>query len=127
LIAGIGTDIIEVEAVKKRLSEHKGLREDLFTDSEIAYCESKTKKVQHYAARFAAKEAFLKAMGTGLRDGMKFHDIEITNNELGKPSISLHGKTQIIAAEQHITSIHVSLAHFGNIANALVIIETQPN
>ncbi len=127
LIAGIGTDIIEVDRIKKQLSEHSGLKEDLFTSCEINYCESKINKAQHYAARFAAKEAFLKALGTGLINGMRFTDIEIQNDEAGKPCIQLYGKVLEYYHQHNISSIHLSISHIGSIANAIVLTEKQPN
>jgi len=127
LIAGIGTDIIEVDRIKKQLSEQSGLKEDLFTSCEIDYCESKINKAQHYAARFAAKEAFLKALGSGLINGMRFTDIEIRNDEAGKPSIQLYGKVLEYFHQLNISSIHLSISHIGSIANAIVLTEKQPN
>lgn len=77
MIFGIGIDIIEVERVKNQISKSNGFREKIFTEREIEYCESKKNKAQHYAARFAAKEAFFKAIGTGWRNGMAFNAIII--------------------------------------------------
>jgi holo-[acyl-carrier protein] synthase len=124
LIFGIGTDIIEVPRVARQLSQTDGLREQLFTAREIAYCESKGTSSQHYAARFAAKEAFLKAMGTGWRDGYRFGDIEIVNDELGKPEVSLHGKVKSFCAQNMIGRMHVTLTHTKDLAKAVVVLET---
>lgn len=123
LIFGIGTDIIEVERIEKQLENNSGLKEKLFTPGEIAYCETKKNKAQHYAARFAAKEAFLKAIGTGWRDGLQFNEVEVTNDQLGKPLIVLYGKTKDFVAEINITNIQVSLTHIKDMVNAIVIIE----
>lgn len=123
MIFGIGTDIIEVERIEKQLEKNSGLKEKLFTPNEIAYCETKKNKAQHYAARFAAKEAFLKAIGTGWRDGLQFDEIEVTNDLLGKPAIMLYGKTKDFVAEINITNIQVSLTHIRDVVNAIVIVE----
>jgi holo-[acyl-carrier protein] synthase len=123
LIFGIGTDIIEVERIEKQLDKNSGLKEKLFTPTEIAYCESKKNRGQHYAARFAAKEAFLKAIGTGWRDGLQFNEVEVTNDQLGKPVIVLYGKTKDFVAEINITNIQVSLTHIKDVVNAIVIVE----
>ncbi len=86
MIFGIGIDIIEVKRIKKRLEDNDALRQKLYTETEQSYCESgNVVKYQSYAARFAAKEAFFKALGTGYRYGMAFHEIEVLNDELGKP------------------------------------------
>ena len=125
MIFGTGTDIIEVERVANQISKSNGFREKIFTEREIGYCESKRYKAQHYAARFAAKEAFFKALGTGWRDGMTHIEIEILNNELGKPEIVLHGKTKKVFRRYSIKNIYVSLSHIKNFVNAIVILEKQ--
>ena len=124
LIFGTGTDIIEVDRVKDQISKDNGFKETIFTVNEITYCESKKNKAQHYAARFAAKESFFKAIGTGWRYGMAFNEIEILNNELGKPEVFLHGKTKEFAKDQGINKIHVSISHLKKIVNAIIILET---
>ncbi|MEN8123103.1 MAG: holo-ACP synthase [Bacteroidota bacterium] len=124
MIYGVGTDIIEVKRVKKQLDKISGLKEKLYTPLEIAYCESQKYTEQHFAARFAAKEAFLKALGTGWRNGLAYNEIEVFNNKLGKPEIKLYGKSQEFADKEHINSIHISISHINNIANAMVILES---
>lgn len=123
MIYGTGIDIIEVERVKDQISKVIGLKEEIFTKKEIGYCESKKNKAQHYAARYAAKEAFFKAIGTGWRDGMKFIEIEILNNELGKPEVFLHGKIKKFCDSHTISNIHVSLSHIKNFVTAIITIE----
>jgi len=122
LIFGTGIDIIEVDRVEKQIANN-GFREKIFTEREIEYCESKKNNAQHYAARFAAKEAFFKAIGTGWRNGMAFNEIEILNNELGKPEVILHGKTKEFSEKQLINNIHVSLSHIKNFVNAIIVLE----
>ena len=122
LIFGTGIDIIEVERVKNQISKD-GFKENIFTKKEIEYCESKKNKAQHYAARYAAKEAFFKAIGTGWRDGMAFIEIEIINNKLGKPDVVLHGKTKKFSESNLIRNIHVSLSHIKNLVTAIITLE----
>ncbi len=123
MIDGIGVDTIETARVKKQLAVDHGFKEAIFTAGEIAYCDSKRNSAPYYAARFAAKEAFLKALGTGLRDGIAFADIEILRDPLGRPSLKLHRR----AAEQLQAGgpahIHLSLSHVDDAATAVVVIE----
>lgn len=123
MIFGIGTDIIEVERVGKQISKVNGFKEKIFTPNEIKYCESRKNKAQNYAARFAAKEAFFKAIGTGWRGGLAFNEIEVVNNELGKPEINLYGETKKLIEKDRIENIYVSLSHVKNLASAIVILE----
>jgi holo-[acyl-carrier protein] synthase len=89
MIKGIGVDLVEIGRVRKLLEQDNGFVERIFTAREIGYCEGKYFKAQHYAARFTAKEAFFKALGTGFRDGMSWQDVEVENDALGKPRIRL--------------------------------------
>ena len=123
MIAGLGTDMIEVERVAIKIAKESGFRELVFSKKEIDYCEAKTNKFEHYAARFAAKEAFFKAIGTGWLDGTAFNEVQITNDEKGKPVLALLGKTAVTIAAMNFNSISVSLTHLKTIASAVVIIE----
>lgn len=123
MILGIGTDIIEVDRIKKHIEAGFGFKEKVFTLNEIAYCEAKTNKAQNYAARFSAKEAFLKAVGTGLRHGLAFTDIEVVNDALGKPEMRLHGKALEHIKKLGVKNIQISLTHLRDWVNAIVIIE----
>ena len=123
MIAGLGIDIIEVERVATRISNEAGFRELVFSKKEIDYCETKTDKFVRYAARFAAKEAFFKALGTGWAEGTAFNEVEITNDDAGKPELSLLGTTRKSLAAQGIIRISLSLSHLKTIASAVVIIE----
>lgn len=126
MIAGIGTDIVEVDRVAASIEKGKGFRELVFTPLEIAYCEQQANKYQSYAARFAAKEAFLKALGTGFGyGGVHFKEIEISNNEAGKPSIHLLGDAEQLYTVRKIRHISVSLSHVKTMATAFVIIEGE--
>jgi holo-[acyl-carrier protein] synthase len=123
LIFGVGTDIIEVQRVEEKLIRTVSLKEKLFTPTEIAYCDSKHRPALHYAARFAAKEAFLKAMGTGWSGGHKFSEIEVVNNTLGKPELFVHGKVNEFCRAHGITGMQVSLSHIKDLAKAVVVLE----
>lgn len=124
MIYGIGTDIIEVDRVAARMEKGKGFRDMVFTPHEIAYCEEQANPAQHYAARFAAKEAFLKAMGTGWGYGkINFNEIEISNEETGKPLLQLTGNAVSCYSELQIKQILVSLSHVKATAIAMVVIE----
>lgn len=123
MIAGLGTDMIEVERVATKIAKESGFRELVFSKSEIDYCEGKAFKFEHYAARFAAKEAFFKALGTGWLNGTAFNEVEITNDEKGKPMIALLGETAAVVSAMNVKNISVSLTHLKTIASAVVIIE----
>ena len=119
-----GTDIIEVRRIEKSLDSVAGFAKKVFTDGEIAYCDKKKAgRHESYAARFAAKEAFMKALGIGMFAGAAFNEIEVENDaETGAPRLILHGG----AAEQYAgiggTSLSVSLSHTAETAVATVVI-----
>ena len=94
-IFGIGSDIIDINRVKKAL-KNKNFKKKIFSTNEIKVIEKKSNKVSSYAKRFAAKEAFSKALGTGISGGISFKDISINNNKKGKPFVVLQGKTKTI-------------------------------
>ena len=125
MILGVGVDQIEVERVRKQVENTPGFRERIFAAGEIAYCESKRRSAEHYAARWAAKEAFFKALGTGWREGMEWPEVAVENDELGKPSLKLTGKAAALAAEHGVSRAHVSLSHLKDVATAYVILETD--
>ncbi len=123
MIAGLGIDMIEVERVTNKISKNNGFTELVFSKKEIDYCEAKVNKFEHYAVRFAAKEAFLKAVGTGWTSGTAFNEIEVSNDPDGKPLITLLGQTASLINKIGITNIFVSLSHLKTMASAVVIIE----
>jgi len=127
LIFGTGTDIIEVQRVEDKLARTGGLKAKLFTAREVEYCESKHRPALHFAARFAAKEAFLKAMGTGWSGGHAFTEIEIVNNALGKPELFVSGKVREFCEARRIAGMEVSLAHIKDLAQAVVVLERFPD
>ena len=122
MILGLGTDITDVARIAKSVEDIR-FKQRVFSAAEIAYCELRAHKNESFAARFAAKEAFFKALGTGWRGGLAFNEAEILNDELGKPSFHLLGATAEILAERNIKAIHVSLSHTKETAIAVVLIE----
>jgi holo-[acyl-carrier protein] synthase len=124
MLIGVGIDIIEVERIAIRVGRDSGFRDLVFSKDEIRYCESKTFPFQHFAARFAAKEAFLKAVGTGWDTGLSFREIEILNDSKGKPIIRISGETEKQLLPLGIRTIHVSMSHLKSTATAVVILES---
>ena len=123
MITGLGIDMIEVERVAEKIGKNSGFRELVFSDAEIAYCEKMTFKYENYAARFAAKEAFLKAIGTGWTSEFSLAGIEVTHNEEGKPVLKLLPEVAK-AVPIPFDRIHLSLSHLKTIATAIVILES---
>jgi len=120
-----GIDIIEIERLKKSILEREGFTRRVFTDREIEYCESRNVvKFESYAARFAGKEAVLKALGTGLADGIEWKHIEILNNEKGKPYVVLTKKALERFNELGGKSIDISLSHCAAYAVAYAVMDT---
>ena len=122
MIAGIGIDLVSIGRMAGKIKE-KSFVEKVFGSREQTYCESCSHKEQHYAVRFAAKEAFLKATGKGLTAGYDLYNIEIVQDESGKPLISLSGNFKELYQQEGWVAIHVSLSHEGDNAMAIVIIE----
>lgn len=122
MILGIGTDLTEVQRMARSI-ENPAFLSKVFSSYEIAYCASRANCAESYAARFAAKEAFFKALGTGWRGGMAFHEVEVFNDELGKPAIRLLGSTLEYVRSREISHIHVSLSHIRDVAMATVALE----
>jgi len=123
MILGIGTDLVDVERIAEKLEKKAGFKELVFSADEIAYCEARTFKYEHYAARFAAKESFLKAIGTGWSKGTAFNEIEIYNDGEGKPELRFLGVTAKTVEALKAGKIFVSLSHTKTMATAIVIIE----
>lgn len=123
MITGIGLDVIEVERVAEKIQKEQGFRELVFAAAEIEYCEPKAHKYEHYAARFAAKEALFKALGTGWASGTSYNEIIILGDEAGKPEVRFTGETGVTLKHLDLSKINISLSHLKNIAAAVVVIE----
>lgn len=124
MIVGTGIDVIEVPRVAASI-ERFGRRflNRVFTESEIRYCDSKANRTERYAARFAAKEAGMKALGTGWSHGVRWRDVEVRRQPGGRPTLAFHGKAAEIASQMSVTNIALSLTHTAAEALAQVILE----
>jgi holo-[acyl-carrier protein] synthase len=121
MILGVGVDLTPIERLARAMSNHPGrLEARLFTDGERAYCRAKADPMQHFAARFAAKEAILKALG--VPDGLRWHELEVVSDG-GAPRISLTGKAAQAAQAAGVRRLHLSLTHAGGQAMAFVVAE----
>jgi holo-[acyl-carrier protein] synthase len=124
VIVGLGLDIAEVDRIAGVIRRHgEPILKRLYTAREIAYCESHHNKFERYAARFAAKEATMKALGTGWTRGVRWRDIEVVNARGGKPTLALEGVAREIAQRLGVKHISLSITHSQNIAMAQVIFE----
>ena len=124
MIVGTGIDVVEVPRVAAAI-ERFGQRflERIYTQGEIRYCEAKANRMERYAARFAAKEAALKAIGTGWKRGVTWQDVEVVRLPSGKPTMEFHGKAAEFAQRLGMKFASVSLSHTEQIAIAHVILE----
>ena len=123
-VLGHGIDAVEVARIGAMLEDHpERFAERVFTADERAYADAGKRRVEHYAARFAAKEAILKCLGTGWSQGVAWTDAEVTRDPSGKPGVRLHGVAARIAEEMGITRWSISLTHTGALAFASVIAE----
>jgi holo-[acyl-carrier protein] synthase len=125
MIVGTGIDIAEVPRIRETIARHgERFLKRVFTEGEIQYCESKANRVERYAARFAAKEAGMKAIGTGWNHGVRWRDIEVSRQPGGRPTLLLHGKAAEFAAQLGARNIALSLTHTAAQAMAQVILES---
>jgi holo-[acyl-carrier protein] synthase len=124
LIVGTGIDIAEVPRIRAAV-ERFGQRfiGRIYTPAEVAYVERKANRFERYAARFAAKEAGMKALGTGLRHGVRWRDFEVVNLRSGRPTLQLHGRAREIADHIGVRQISLSLTHTADTGMAYVIFE----
>lgn len=126
MVIGIGVDIVEISRFERFLQEgNEQLFKRLFSDAEKEYCAARRNCAQHYALRFAAKEAFLKACGTGLREGVTWRDMEVANDALGKPEMKLQKGALDLYNKLGISHIHLSLSHDSGSAVAMIVLERQ--
>jgi holo-[acyl-carrier protein] synthase len=124
LIVGLGLDLAEIDRIGAAIERHgRPILERLYTPQEIAYCETHKNRFERYAARFAAKEAAMKALGTGWRLGVRWRDIEVRKEPSGKPTLNLDGVARQIADRLGVKNISLTITHSGNLALAEVIFE----
>ena len=124
MILGVGIDLVEIDRFKSALRRHGDrLLKKVFTDSERVYCEAQMNRLAHYAARFAGKEAVLKALGTGWRGGIKWTDVDIYHDKLGKAEVKLSGVAAKVAEEKGVKRVLITLSHSDRYANAFSVVE----
>jgi len=126
MVLGLGIDIIEIDRVKKSIEVYGNkFLDKVFTEAEIKYCDKKFNRFQHYAARFAAKEAVYKALASGWQEGLRWKDIEIQNDASGMPSVNTTGKLKSFLADN--TQLRISISHSENYVTAAAIIFKSSN
>jgi len=125
VIAGIGIDVAEVDRIREAIGRHgRRFIDRIYTPAEIAYVERKANRFERYAARFAAKEAGMKAIGTGWKRGVRWQDFEVTNLPSGRPTLRFHGAAARIAADLGVRNVAISITHTATEGVAIVIVET---
>jgi len=126
MIIGTGIDIAEVTRIAQAIERFgRRFKERVFTAHEIQYCESKANKTERYAARFAAKEAGMKALGTGWSRGVTWRDVEVRRLPGGRPTVAFHGQAGEIFAKLGGVRTHLSITHTEETAMAFVIVEGE--
>jgi holo-[acyl-carrier protein] synthase len=122
MILGIGVDVTPISRMQRAFDAHPGrLEARLFTDGERAYCRARASAAQHFAARFAAKEALLKALH--VPEGLRWHELEVVNDGGGAPAFRLSGHAAAKAAERGVRALHLSITHADDSAVAFVVAE----
>ena len=125
MIVGLGIDLAEVDRIRKAIERHgRRFTDRIYTVAEIAYVERKANRYERYAARFAAKEAAMKAIGTGWRRGVRWQDFEVANLPTGRPTLRFHGVAAQIADSLGVRNIALSLTHTAEQGLAIVILES---
>ena len=126
MIVGIGVDLVETARIKESIDQYgdRFIRR-LYTSGEIDYCEKFKNRAERFAARFAAKEAGFKALGTGWREGVRWLDVEVSNQANGKPELLLHGRAEEIARALGVSRRLVSISHADGYAIVQVVFESD--
>jgi holo-[acyl-carrier protein] synthase len=126
MIYGIGIDLVKVIRVKEALERWgERFQNKVFTPGEVRYCMQKKNPSPNFAARFAAKEAFVKALGIGIRRGVHWKDIEVQRGSLGRPVLKLNGRAVEICQKERIEGLFLSLTHDGDYSGAIVVLEKK--
>jgi holo-[acyl-carrier protein] synthase len=124
MIYGVGIDLVENSRMDKIVKKWgPKFINRIFSEDEILYCEKHAHSAIHYGARFAAKESFLKALGIGIGKGVKLNDIEVENDENGKPFLKLNGEAGEMIQKKKIKKVHLSLTHTEHYSTAFVVLE----
>jgi holo-[acyl-carrier protein] synthase len=124
MICGLGVDLVDIDRMEKIIERWgPSFLRRIFTSGEIRYCSGRAHSAGHFAARFAAKEAFLKSLGMGMFEGVGFQDVEVIVLDSGKPELRLHDRAQTIFTSRGLSSHHLSLSHSSRTATAVVVLE----
>jgi holo-[acyl-carrier protein] synthase len=127
MIVGIGVDLVRIDRIRRAVERwQERFLDRVFTPEEIAYARRRRDPAEHLAARFAAKEATLKAFGTGLTMGVRWREMEVRRARGRRPELALSGRTAALGAARGVRSLHVSLTHDGEYAMAQVLAEGDP-
>jgi holo-[acyl-carrier protein] synthase len=121
-VIGLGADTCSVDRMRRALARTPGIRDRVFTAAEQRYCDGRRDPAERYAVRFAAKEAVMKAMGVGI-GACRLCDIEVERASSGAPSIVLHGRAAVLAAERGVGRWHIALSHDAGVAFAVALAE----
>jgi holo-[acyl-carrier protein] synthase len=124
VVIGIGIDIVEVRRISRALQGGDEMANRVFTENELKYCRARKNQFQHFAGRFAAKEAALKALGTGWQEGIRWKDVEVVSDELGKPLLNFQRRAKEFLDASGAKLAHVTITHAKEYAVAAVILET---
>lgn len=126
MVVGIGIDLVETARIRESIEQYgdRFIRR-LYTPGEIEYCERFKNKAERFAARFAAKEAAFKALGTGWREGVRWLDVEVTNQPNGKPELALHGRADELARSLGVSRRSISISHADHYAVVQVVFESD--
>ena len=124
-LAGIGVDMVEIARMEKVLGRRPNFAKRVFTDEERAYCDKMARPAKHYAARFAAREAVLKALGTGFSGGIGFSDVSVTRGEGGRPTALLSGRAREVADELGVLEVALSISYTHDLAVANAVAMTD--
>jgi holo-[acyl-carrier protein] synthase len=119
-VLGVGVDLCEVDRMRRTLARTPGFADRVYTEAEQDYCRRRRDPAERFAARFAAKEAVLKALGAGI-GSCSLRDIEVVRAESGAPSLVLHGRAAALAGDRGVTAWHLSLTHTATLAEAIAI------
>jgi holo-[acyl-carrier protein] synthase len=126
MIYGIGIDLVKGIRIKEALERWgERFQNKVFTPGEVRYCMQKKNPSPNFAARFAAKEAFVKALGIGIRRGVHWKDIEVQRGSLGRPVLKLNGRAVEICQKERIEGLFLSLTHDGDYSGAIVVLEKK--
>tara|TARA_X000001036_G_scaffold22804_2_gene19093 strand:+ start:833 stop:1222 length:390 start_codon:yes stop_codon:yes gene_type:complete len=127
-IIGVGTDIVNISRLKLIIKKNSSFKKRIFSKKEISYCEKKKLKIACFAKRFAAKEAFSKALGSGITKGIKFNEIEVINDKMGKPNMNIYGSSLKIISKllkKKNFNVYLTLSDENPFATATVILTTK--